>query len=130
MNARAFEEQNSDMQEIELKQLAMDALADLKGNDIVCLDVRNQTDIADYMIIASGTSSRHVNAMVNNVIAEAKKSGVAPNGIEGQQPGEWVLLDLVDVIVHVMVPQARDFYDLERLWSVDSTPEESGPIEH
>jgi ribosome-associated protein len=130
MNADAFEEQISDMQEIELKQLAIEALADLKANDIRCLDVRNQTDIADYMIVASGTSSRHVSALVNNVIVEAKKAGVMPNGVEGHQTGEWVLVDLVDVVVHVMVPQAREFYDLERLWSLEQTPEENIPIEH
>lgn len=130
MNAKAFEEQISDMQEIELKQLAIEALADLKANDICCLDVRNQTDIADYMIVASGTSSRHVSALVNNVIVEAKKAGVMPNGVEGHQTGEWVLVDLVDVVVHVMVPQAREFYDLERLWSLEQTPEENSPIEH
>ncbi|MFT4676788.1 MAG: ribosome-associated protein [Patiriisocius sp.] len=130
MNADAFEEQISDMQEIELKQLAIEALADLKANDIRCLDVRNQTDIADYMIVASGTSSRHVSALVNNVIVEAKKAGVMPNGVEGHQTGEWVLVDLVDVVVHVMVPQAREFYDLERLWSLEQTPEENTPVEH
>jgi ribosome-associated protein len=123
------------MQEVELKQLAMDALADLKGNDIRCLDVRTQTDIADYMIVASGTSSRHVSALVNNVVVEAKKAGISPNGIEGHQTGEWVLVDLVDVVVHVMVPQAREFYDLERLWTIEPITaqplaEEQSPLEH
>ena len=123
------------MQEVELKQLAIDALADLKGNDIVCLDVRTQTDIADYLIVASGTSSRHVSALVNNVVVEAKKAGLMPNGIEGQQTGEWVLVDLVDVVVHVMLPQARDFYDLERLWTIEPMSaeplaEEISPLEH
>lgn len=118
------------MQEVELKQLAMDALEDLKGNDIRCLDVRSQTDIADYMIIASGTSSRHVSALVNNVVAEANSAGIKARGIEGQESGDWILIDLVDVVVHVMVPQAREFYDLERLWSLQLVTEENSPIEH
>tara|TARA_R110001592_G_scaffold226725_1_gene482889 strand:+ start:335 stop:691 length:357 start_codon:yes stop_codon:yes gene_type:complete len=118
------------MQEVELKQLALDALEDLKGNDIVCLDVRSQTDIADYMILASGTSSRHVSALVNNVLGEASSKGVKARGVEGQQSGEWILIDLVDVVVHVMVPQAREFYDLERLWTLQPVAEENSPIEH
>ena len=112
-------------QEVELKQLVLDALEDLKGNDILCLDVRSQTDIADYMIIASGTSSRHVGALVNNVVAEANDVGIKPKGVEGQQGGEWILIDLIDVIVHVMNPQAREFYDLERLWTLESTDDDS-----
>lgn len=118
------------MQEVELKQLAIDALEDLKGNDIVCMDVRAQTDIADYMILASGTSSRHVASLVNNVIVEAKEAGLNPRGIEGKEGGEWILIDLIDVVVHVMVPQAREFYDLERLWSIDPATEENNPLEH
>lgn len=121
-------------QEIKLKQLVLDALEDLKGNDIKCLDVRSQTDIADYMIVASGTSSRHVAALVNNVVVEAKAIGVEPKGVEGQQGGEWILIDLTDVVVHVMNPQAREFYDLERLWTLEQqAPENSAgaaPIEH
>lgn len=122
------------MQEIELKQLVMDALSDLKGNDILCLDVRAQTDIADYMVIVSGTSSRHVAALANNVLSEASSAGIQPRGVEGQESGEWILIDLVDVVVHVMAPQARAFYDLERLWSLELVPvlapEENSPIEH
>jgi ribosome-associated protein len=118
------------MQEVELKQLALDALADLKGNDIRCLDVRAQTDVTDYMILVSGTSSRHIAALANNVLAEATKVGVKARGVEGQQSGEWILIDLVDVVIHVMVPQAREFYDIERLWSIEFAPEENNPIEH
>ena len=118
-------------QEIDLKQLVLDALEDLKGNDIQCLDVRGQTDIADYMVIASGTSSRHVGALVNNVVTEANEVGIKPKGVEGQQGGEWILIDLVDVVVHVMNPEAREFYDLERLWTVDPGDNSQGkPLEH
>lgn len=107
-------------QTTDLKQLVLDALDDLKGNDIQCLDVTRQTDIADYMIIVSGTSSRHVAALVNNVVAEANNVGIKPKGVEGQESGEWILIDLVDVVVHVMNPEAREFYDLERLWTIES----------
>ena len=119
------------MNQIDLKQLVVDALDDLKGNDIQCLDVRGQTDIADYMIIASGTSSRHVGALVNNVVAEANEVGIKPKGVEGQEGGEWILIDLIDVVVHVMNPEAREFYDLERLWTLGSGDDSQGkPLEH
>ncbi len=117
----------------DLKQLVIDALEDLKGNDIQCLDVRNQTDIADYMIIVSGTSSRHVGALVNNVVVEAGAAGMKPHGVEGQESGEWILIDLVDVVVHVMNPEAREFYDLERLWTLeagDTSKNQDQPLEH
>lgn len=116
----------------DLKQLVIDALEDLKGNDILCLDVRKQTDIADYMIIVSGTSSRHVGALVNNVVSEANEVGIKPKGVEGQEGGEWILIDLVDVVVHVMNPEAREFYDLERLWTLESGGDQSKgqPLEH
>jgi ribosome-associated protein len=106
------------MLNIELKDLVMQALEDVKGQDVVCLDVSGQTDIADFMIVASGGTNRQVKALVNNVVEEAKKSGVMPIGVEGQDPGDWVLVDLADVIVHVMVPKVREYYDLERLWSM------------
>ena len=119
--------------EIDLKQLVIDALEDLKGNDIQCLDVRHQTDIADYMIIASGTSSRHVGALVNNVVTEASAKGIKAKGVEGQESGEWILIDLIDVVVHVMNPEAREFYDLERLWTLetgDGSEPKGQPLEH
>lgn len=94
------------------------ALEDVKAKDIVELDVRGITDIAEYMVIASGTSSRHVNALSSNVSDEAKKAGFRPLGTEGQQDSEWVLLDLGYVIVHVMMPTTRKLYDLESLWRV------------
>ena len=116
------------MQPEQLKDLAVAALEDLKANDIVVLDVRGKTSIADFMILASGTSDRHVKSLADNVSVEAKKAGVKPLGMEGQDVGEWVLLDLMDVIVHVMQPRTRDFYGLEKLWSMDGD-EGEGPKE-
>ena len=109
-----------------LKDLVLDALDDIKGKDVVELDVRRQTDIADYMIVATGNTARQVNALVDNVLEKAKAAGAVVIGVEGQDTGEWVLIDLGDVITHVMLPDVRAFYDLERLWSVTpgSKPEE------
>ncbi len=98
--------------------LVVTALADIKAQDIIKLDVRDMTKVTDYMVVASGTSSRHVRALVDNVAEEAKKSGHRPIGVEGESGGEWVLLDLQDVLVHVMLPKVREFYNLEKLWSI------------
>jgi len=103
----------------DIKQLAIDALEDMKAEDIVVLDVKGKTTVTDWIIVASGTSSRHVKSIANNVIADAKKADKPPLGFEGEAEGEWVLVDLGDVIVHVMQRQVREFYDLESLWSVD-----------
>ena len=100
----------------ELRDLVVAALADRKGRDIVALHVDGMTDITDFMVIASGTSNRHVKALVEQVIETAKARGQAILGVEGREPGEWVLLDLGDVVVHVMQTATREFYDLERLW--------------
>ena len=104
------------MESAELKQLVIDALEDLKGVNIVDLDVQGLTDVMDYLVIASGTSNRHVKSLADNVCMEAKKRGMRPIGVEGEDAGEWVLVDFGDVVVHVMLPATRDFYDLERLW--------------
>ena len=101
-----------------LKELVVNALDDIRGHEIVSLDVTGQTDIADYMVVASGNTSRQVNALVDNVVEKAKAEGIGIIGVEGQESGEWVLIDLADVIVHVMLPDVREFYDLERLWSL------------
>lgn len=103
-----------------LADLIVDALDDVKGQDIVKLDVRDMTTVTDYMIIASGTSNRHVQALVENVAEKAKAAGHRPIGIEGEEGGEWVLLDLEDALVHVMLPKVRDFYNLEKLWSLSA----------
>ena len=106
------------MQTEELKVLAIQALEDLKGTDITEFDVREMTSITDVMLIASGTSDRHVKSLADAVVMACKKSGVAPLGVEGEREGEWVLVDLGDVVVHVMQPRIREFYALEKLWSV------------
>ncbi len=104
-----------------LADLVIDALDDVKANDIVKLDVRNMTTVTDYMVVASGTSNRHVKALVDNVVKKAKQAGCRPVGIEGEDGGEWVLLDLQDALVHVMLPKVREFYNLEKLWSIVPT---------
>lgn len=107
----------------EIKTIALAALEDLKAKDIVTLDVRGLTGVTDYMVICSGTSSRHVKSLANNVAVEVKKHGQRAQGIEGGQAADWVLVDFGDVVVHVMSPEARDFYDLERLWSAPASAE-------
>jgi ribosome-associated protein len=100
-----------------LRDLAIAALEDRKGLDILTLDVRRLTSMTDFMVIATGTSSRHVKALVDAVAEQLTDAGAAPIGVEGTASNEWVLVDLVDVVVHVMQRDARGFYDLERLWS-------------
>ena len=104
------------MQNEALVQLVVNALEDLKGTDITTIDVRGKTSVTDFMVIASGTSSRHVKALADNVLEKVKEQGVRPLGSEGLEGGEWALLDLGDVVVHVMQVPTRQFYDLERLW--------------
>jgi ribosome silencing factor RsfS/YbeB/iojap len=94
------------------------ALEELKAKDAVELDVRGKTSIADYIVVASGTSTRHVKSIADEVVKYAKKAGMQPLGVEGQREAEWVLVDLGDIIVHIMLPRVREFYGLERLWSV------------
>ncbi|MEP1469604.1 MAG: ribosome silencing factor [Halieaceae bacterium] len=106
-----------------LKNLVVDALEDLKAVNPVILDVTGLTDVMDYLVIASGTSNRHVKSLASNVSMEAKKQGMRPIGVEGEDAGEWVLVDFGDVVVHVMLPATRDFYDLERLWVHHDIPE-------
>ena len=101
-----------------LQSLVLDKLADLKAQAVLALDVRKLTSIADAMIIATGTSNRHVKALADNVVEGAKEAGVPPIGVEGEKSGEWVLVDLGDVIVHIMQPETREFYQLEKLWDV------------
>ena len=100
----------------EVAKLAIAALEDVKAQDIVSINVREKTSVTDFMVIASGSSSRHVKSLADNVLEKVKEQGVRPLGSEGMDTGEWALLDLGDVVVHVMLPTARQFYDLERLW--------------
>ena len=100
----------------EVAKLVIAALEDVKAQDIVSINVREKTSVTDFMVIASGSSSRHVKSLGDNVLEKVKEQGVRPLGSEGLDTGEWALLDLGDVVVHVMLPTARQFYDLERLW--------------
>ena len=102
----------------ELCDLIVEALEEVKGQDITKLNVQRMTSVTDWRIGASGTSSRHVHALVDNVAQRAKAAGHRPTGIEGESGAEWVLLDLQDALVHVMLPKVREFYNLEKLWSI------------
>ncbi len=108
-----------------LQDVVTAALDDMKAVNVKVLDVRGLTDIADTMIIASGNSDRHVKSIADRVVEKAKESGFRPLGKEGERDGEWVLVDLQDVILHVMLPRVREFYGLERLW--DNGAEASAP---
>ncbi|MCU7878935.1 MAG: ribosome silencing factor [Candidatus Thiodiazotropha sp. (ex Lucinoma borealis)] len=110
------------MQIEELRDIVIKTLDDMKAKDVVVLDVRGKTSITDIMIIASGTSDRHVKSIAQTVAFQAKQAGEAPLGSEGMEDGEWALVDLNGVVVHVMQPKVRDFYHLERLWSMDEPP--------
>ncbi|MGB5208988.1 MAG: ribosome silencing factor [Gammaproteobacteria bacterium] len=100
----------------EITNTIVEALEDMKARDVVLIDVKPMTSITDLMVIASGTSDRHVRSVAENVIEKCKQQGQRPLGVEGLEGGEWVLVDLQDVLVHVMLPRVRDFYNLEKLW--------------
>ena len=101
-----------------LQAVVLEALSDMKAVNVQVLDVRKLTDITDTMIIASGNSDRHVRSIADSVWKKAKAAGAKPFGLEGEKDGEWVLVDLPDVMVHVMLPRVREFYGLEKLWGV------------
>ncbi len=104
------------MQTAQLKELVIDQLEELKAKDIKILDVKATSSITDLMVICSGTSNRHVKSIAHNLIRAVKDQGLQPLGIEGDDVAEWVLVDLGDVVAHIMLPQTRDFYQLEKLW--------------
>jgi ribosome-associated protein len=108
-----------------LTDIAVAALADMKAVNVKVLDVRKLTDVADTMIVATGTSDRHVKSIADRVVERCRQAGHRPYGVEGQREGEWVLVDLQDLIVHVMLPRIREFYGLEKLW--DLRPAQRGP---
>lgn len=108
-----------------LTDIAVAALADMKAVNVKVLDVRKLTDVADTMIVATGTSDRHVKSIADRVVERCRQAGHRPYGIEGEREGEWVLVDLQDLIVHVMLPRIREFYGLEKLW--DLRPAQRGP---
>ncbi|MEX2494848.1 MAG: ribosome silencing factor [Woeseia sp.] len=102
----------------QLSDLAVNALEEVKARDIVRLDVRKLTTVTDFMIVASGTSNRHVKSLADAVADKARAAGHRPAGVEGAAGSEWILLDLQDTLVHVMLPRIREFYNLEKLWSL------------
>jgi ribosome-associated protein len=104
----------------QLQQLVVSALEDYKATDILVIDVTGRSPLTDKLVIASGNSTRHIKSMAENLVVKAKSAGCPPLGIEGGREAEWVLLDLNDVIVHLMLPQARAFYNLEKLWEVSA----------
>ena len=107
-----------------------EAVEELKARDVVEIDVRGKSSVTDFMVIASGTSTRHVKSIADEVIRFSKRLGVAPLGVEGEREAEWVLVDLGDVLVHVMLPRVREFYGLERLWTVgDNAPAGRGALD-
>ena len=116
------------MQPEQLLEIVTLALEDLKAQDIKVLDVRDMSSVTDIMVIASGTSTRQVSAIARNVEEKAKEQGVRALGDEGIDTGEWALVDLGDVVVHVMLPTVRDFYQLEKLWS-DMGQQETPPVD-
>lgn len=102
----------------ELKDIVVNALDDLKAKDVVVIDVRDKSTVTDIMVVATGASNRQVKSLADNVSVKSKEAGVIPIGVEGVDAGEWVLVDLGDVVVHVMLDPVRRFYQLERLWSM------------
>jgi len=106
-----------------LKAVVLDALDDMKAKEVVVLDVKPLTSVADLMVVASGTSSRHVKSIADRVRERVREAGFKALGVEGEDAAEWVLVDLGDIIVHIMQPDTRRFYDLEKLWSM--SPQDS-----
>jgi len=104
----------------ELLQLVVSSLEDFKAADITVIDVSGKNPLTERMVVASGNSSRHVKSMADNLVVNSKAAGNPPLGVEGAREGEWVLVDLNDVIVHLMLPQTRAFYNLEKLWEISA----------
>jgi ribosome-associated protein len=104
----------------QIRDLVISTLEDLKAIDIQQIDVSGQNPLTDLFVVASGSSSRHVKSMAENLVMRAKAAGCQPLGVEGEREAEWVLVDLNDVIVHLMLPQTRAFYNLEKLWEASS----------
>jgi len=109
-------------------KVIMHSLEDLKAQNVRVLNVRELTDVADMLVIASGNSDRHVRSIADRVVQDAKKAGFRPMGVEGERDGEWVLVDLQDIIVHIMLPRIREFYRLENLWDVSAARREAAEL--
>jgi ribosome-associated protein len=108
-----------------LEQIVAGALDELKAVDVHTLDVRHLTTVTDTMVVASGRSDRHVRAIAHAVLEQCKKAGFRPIGVEGERSGEWVLVDLAYIVVHVMLPRVREFYNLEKLWNMPARPDDA-----
>lgn len=109
---------NNQPDAITVRDLAHAVLDDAKADNIQIIDLRDRSSFADFMIVAGGHSTRQVKAMADRLVQRAKAAGIVPLGVEGGREAEWVLVDLVDVVVHLMLPQTRAFYNLEKLWAV------------
>ncbi len=125
MDNKPLEAQAFDLEKIKLA--VVDAIEDIKGFDIAVMDVREMTSLASYMIVASASSSRQTKAIANNVLEKLKELGVSARGTEGEREGEWVLVDLGDIIVHVMLPTTRAYYNLEQLWGAAEDTRSASP---
>ncbi|WP_435104781.1 ribosome silencing factor [Arhodomonas sp. AD133] len=111
------------MQPEAVRQLVVDAVEDMKAEAVTVLDVRGRTAITDFMVFASGTSRRHLRSIADRVVEFAKAADLQPLGVEGEDSSGWILVDLGDAVVHVMLPEVRDFYRLEHIWAVDDDDE-------
>ncbi len=112
------------MQTNELLTLVTTELDERKGQSITVIDVKDRSSVTDFMILVTATSERHGQALSNYVVIKVKEQGVKPLGLEGAQGSDWVLLDLGDIVLHIMTTQARDLYQLEKLWSIETRKEE------
>ncbi len=110
---------------VKIREVVTEALDDMKAQNVTVLEVAALTSIMDVMVLASGTSDRHVKSLAQKVIDASKEAGIRPLGIEGLDEGQWVLVDLGDLVLHVMLPRVRDLYQLEKLWDMDAPPEQA-----
>ena len=109
-------ERETTLQNKALTAFVIEKIEDMKGRDITTLDIAEKSDFADYMVIASGNSSRHVKSIAQSLITDCRAEGVEPLGVEGNDIGEWALVDLGDIVIHIMTDETRDKYQLEQLW--------------